>query len=153
MKVAFWYSGIPTSEYLQKEIEDLSKRIQTYLPFETGVLNVGKAKKPAQKAEKEKDQVIKNLKKGDLLILLDEHGQSFTSQAFAVHLQQLFNQGHQRLIFLAGSAHGFHEELKKRADSKLSLSPMTFNHEHIRLIFVEQFYRALTIIHNQPYHH
>lgn len=153
MKVVFWYSGSENPDYLEDGIAPLNKRIQKYIPFEHQLLSLGKVKDPEKRMEKEKDAVLKALKPGDYLILLDENGQSFTSQAFAVYLQQCFNQGHQRLIFLAGSSHGFHKELKQNAHGLLALSQMTFNHEHIRLIFTEQLYRALTIIHNEPYHH
>lgn len=153
MKFAFWYSGASNPVYLEEGMEKFIKRIKHYIPFETSHLNLGKVKYPEKKAEKEKDQVIKNLKQGDYLILLDEKGQNFTSEAFSSYLQHLFNQGHQRIIFLAGSAHGFHSGLKQKADAQLALSQMTLNHEHVRLFFIEQIYRALTIMHNAPYHH
>ena len=153
MKVELWYSGAETSAHLQKEIEVFQKRLKKYLPFATQLIHTAKTKNPEQRMEKEKDQVRKHLKPGDYLVLLDEHGKEFTSKTFADHLQHLFNQGRQRLIFLAGSSHGFHEELQSKADEKVALSQMTFNHEHTRLIFTEQLYRCMTIIHNEPYHH
>ena len=153
MKVEFWYSGAETPPHLQKEIDVFQKRLKKYLPFTTQLIQIAKTKNPEQRALKEKEQVNKSLKAGDHFVLLDENGRQFTSKGFANHLQQLFNQGNQRLIFLAGSSHGFHEELKRRADEQVSLSLLTFNHLHSRLIFVEQLYRCMTIIRNEPYHH
>ncbi len=153
MKFAFWYSGASNPSYIEEGMEKFIKRINHYIPFEIDHLKLGKVKSPKKKAEKEKDLVLRNLKPADYLILLDENGQNFTSEAFSSYLQHLFNQGHQKIIFLAGGSHGFHEVLKQKADAQVALSQMTLNHEHVRLFFIEQVYRALTIIHNAPYHH
>lgn len=153
MKVELWTCGAQNMKYLQEGVDTYTQRLKKYFPFQHQHFNAGKAKTSEERMEKEKSQVEKQLKSGDYLLLLDEHGQTFTSDAFAVYLQQLFNRGDQRLIFLAGSSHGFHPSLKERANAMLALSQMTFNHEHTRLLFLEQLYRAMTLIHNEPYHH
>lgn len=153
MKVELWTCGAQNMKYLQEGFDTYAQRLNKYFPFRHQHFNAGKAKSPDERMEKEKNQIEKQLKPGDCLILLDEHGQTFTSDAFAVYLQQLFNRGDQRLIFLAGSSHGFHQALKDKAHTMIALSQMTFNHEHTRLIFMEQLYRAMTLINNEPYHH
>jgi 23S rRNA (pseudouridine1915-N3)-methyltransferase len=83
---------------------------------------------------------------------LDEKGKSFTSVAFARHIEQLQNHSTRQLVFVVGGAFGFSEAVHNRAQMKLSLSEMTFSHQLIRLIFMEQLYRAFTILNNHPYH-
>ncbi len=92
------------------------------------------------------------LKPDDFLVLLDEKGKTFTSVEFADFIQKKEIQSVKKLIFLVGGAYGFDERLYERANDKISLSNMTFSHQLIRLIFMEQLYRAYTIQHNFPYH-
>ena len=84
--------------------------------------------------------------------MLDERGETFSSTAFADFIQKKMNQGLTELIFTVGGAYGFGKQVYEQADMQLSLSKMTFSHQMIRLIFVEQLYRAFTIIKNEPYH-
>ncbi|MBO7627213.1 MAG: 23S rRNA (pseudouridine(1915)-N(3))-methyltransferase RlmH, partial [Paludibacteraceae bacterium] len=88
-----------------------------------------------------------------LMILLDENGTEFTSVGFSEYLQKKMNAGGKRLVFLIGGPYGFSPNVYKRANGKVSLSKMTFSHQMIRLIFVEQIYRAFTILKGEPYHH
>ena len=106
-----------------------------------------------QQKEKEGELILKMLQPGDYLVLLDEHGKSFTSMEFATYLERKMHVVSKRLVFVIGGPYGFSEAVYKAASEKISLSKMTFSHQMIRLIFVEQIYRAMTILNNEPYHH
>jgi 23S rRNA (pseudouridine1915-N3)-methyltransferase len=107
----------------------------------------------SQQKKQEGILIISKLKAGDKLILLDDKGKNFSSLGFSEHLQQQMNSGIKRLVFVVGGPYGFDESVYAKAQAKLSLSKMTFSHQMIRLFFVEQVYRALTILKNEPYHH
>lgn len=155
MKVELWVIGKTNESYFKEAIEVYHKRIQRYLPFSYLVIpdvkNAGKLS-PEQLKAKEGDLILKRLKAEDGLILLDERGKSFSSTAFATWLDKQFQSPFKRLVFLVGGAYGFSPELYQRANSKLSLSKMTFSHQMIRPFFLEQLYRAMTILRNEPYH-
>ena len=102
--------------------------------------------------QQEAQQVLKSVNNDDYLILLDEKGKEFTSVGFSTKINQLIQLSNKRIIFLVGGAWGIHETLKTRADMMLSLSKMTFSHQMIRLFFIEQLYRAFSILNNEPYH-
>ncbi|MBX2871622.1 MAG: 23S rRNA (pseudouridine(1915)-N(3))-methyltransferase RlmH [Saprospiraceae bacterium] len=155
MKVEFWVIGKTNESYLKQGTELYVKRLSHYLPFQMVVIpdvKTSKGMKPIQLKNKEGEAILQKLKSEDLLILLDERGKSFDSVAFAKYLDQLLMRPGRRLIFLVGGAFGFSEALYQRAQGKLSLSEMTFSHQMIRLFFVEQLYRAMTILRNEPYH-
>ena len=96
---------------------------------------------------------MSQLSSGDDLILLDENGKTFSSVAFSQWIEKQMNSGNKRIIFVVGGPYGFSKEVYAKARFKISLSEMTFSHQMIRLIFVEQLYRAFTIIKGEPYHH
>ena len=100
----------------------------------------------------EAEKIISKLKSDDFLILLDEKGKSFSSVQFAQYIEKKSNQSTKKIVFLIGGAYGFDTKIYERANDKISLSDMTFSHQLIRLIFMEQLYRAYTILHNLPYH-
>ena len=155
MKVAFWRIGKSSPSYFAKAEEEYAHRLSRYLPFELQTLReVRKSGKmsPESLKEKEEEEVLKLLKASDYLILLDEKGRSFSSLAFAKWMETRLNSNARRLIFLAGGAYGFSNALRQRADFLLSLSPMTFSHQLVRPVFLEQLYRAMTILKNEPYH-
>lgn len=155
MKVEFWVIGKTNENYLKQGIELYVKRLSHYLPFQMITVpdvKTSKGMKPLQLKNKEGEAILQKLKSEDLLILLDEKGKSFHSVAFATYLDQLLMRPGRRLIFLVGGAFGFSEAVYQRAQGKLSLSAMTFSHQMIRLFFVEQLYRAMTILRNEPYH-
>ncbi|MBL7883656.1 MAG: 23S rRNA (pseudouridine(1915)-N(3))-methyltransferase RlmH, partial [Bacteroidia bacterium] len=106
-----------------------------------------------QQKQKEGELILKHLQPTDRLILLDENGKSFTSVEFSSFFQQQMNSGVKNLVFLVGGPYGFSEEIYKIANGKISLSKMTFSHQMVRLFFIEQLYRAMTILKNEPYHH
>jgi 23S rRNA (pseudouridine1915-N3)-methyltransferase len=88
----------------------------------------------------------------DMIVLLDEHGKSYSSEEFAIWMQKQMNAGIRHLMFVVGGAFGFSKEVYSSANGQLSLSDMTFSHQMIRLFFTEQLYRAFTILRNEPYH-
>lgn len=99
-----------------------------------------------------RDLILKELQPSDTLVLLDEHGKEYRSIEFAQWVQKKQNST-KRLIFLIGGPYGFSHAVYERANEKISLSKMTFSHQMVRLIFVEQLYRACSIIKGEPYHH
>ena len=106
-----------------------------------------------QQKEREGQQIVKLIQPGDHVILLDEGGKEFTSVGFSQWLQQRMNTVSRRLVFVIGGPYGFSSEVYALAQGKISLSQMTFSHQMVRVIFAEQFYRALSILNNLPYHH
>ena len=156
MKIEFWCTGKTDETYLNEGVQKYCKRLINYIPFDYKELILPKSTKtavPDLVREEEKKDVLKRLKPGDFLVLLDDRGKGFASEKFAAFLQKKFNDAPKNIIFLSGGAYGFHEEILARADFKLSLSEMTFTHQMVRLIFLEQLYRAMTILRNEPYHH
>ena len=106
-----------------------------------------------QQKELEGELILKKIGPSDQLILLDEKGYEFRSVEFSRFLQKKMNSGVKRLVFVIGGPYGFSDAVYKKAQGKVSLSKMTFSHQMIRLIFLEQLYRAFTILKNEPYHH
>ncbi|XOV68971.1 MAG: 23S rRNA (pseudouridine(1915)-N(3))-methyltransferase RlmH [Fluviicola sp.] len=131
-------------------------RLKHYVKIEKielpDIKNARKLSQDQVKTEEGK-ALLKLIDTNDQVILLDEKGKHFSSEQFAVFLQKRFNQGGKCLVFVIGGAYGFSEELYQRAQNKLSLSAMTFSHQMIRMIFLEQLYRAMTIQKGEPYHH
>lgn len=103
--------------------------------------------------QQEGRSIISALQPGDIVTLLDERGKELTSREFSSMIERRMVQGIKRLVFVIGGPYGFSNEVYERADSKLSLSRMTFTHEMVRLFFMEQIYRAMTIMRGEPYHH
>ena len=132
------------------------KRLQHYISFEMveipDVKNVKNLTAPQQK-EKEGELILKAIQPGDVVVLLDEHGKEFRSIEFADWVEKKMHTVNKRLVFVIGGPYGFAPSVYAAAQEKISLSKMTFSHQMIRLIFVEQLYRAMTILNNGPYHH
>ena len=155
MKVELWAIGKTSESYLKEGISLYHDRLKHYLPFQLEILpDIRKAGRlsPDQLKGQEGETVLNRLKNEDFLILLDETGKSFTSEGFADFLEKQLQLPGKRMIFLIGGAYGFSEELYQRANRKISLSLMTFSHQMVRLFFLEQLYRAMTILRNEPYH-
>ena len=106
-----------------------------------------------QHKEKEGSLILDKLTSSDYVVLLDERGKEMTSQQFAGFLQKQMNTGLKNLVFVIGGPYGFSERVYQRANFKIALSQMTFSHQLVRLIFLEQLYRGLAILNNHPYHH
>ena len=144
----------------KKELENLIKiysdRLQHYIKFEFEIIPDLKKTKNLdenQQKQKEGELILSGIQNSDFMVLLDEKGRQFTSEEFSAYLQKRMNTGLKRLIFVIGGPYGFSEEVYSRANSKISLSKMTFSHQMVRLFFTEQLYRAFTILKNEPYHH
>lgn len=101
----------------------------------------------------EGELIINLIKPGDQVVLLDENGKTFNSVQFSVFIQKKFNSGGKNLLFVVGGAYGFSDEVYALANDKISLSKMTFSHQMVRMFFLEQIYRAFTILKGEPYHH
>lgn len=106
-----------------------------------------------QQKEKEGELILKALQPGDVVVLLDEHGKEFRSIEFAEWAEKKMHTVNKRLVFIIGGPYGFSKDIYAAAQEKISLSKMTFSHQMIRLIFVEQLYRAMNILAGGPYHH
>ncbi len=155
MKVAYWVIGKTSPSYLKEGLSIYEKRLPHYLKFSSHIFpDVKNAKnlKPTELKKREGALVLKKLEKTDFLILLDERGKAFNSVDFANFLDKRFQQSSFPIIFLIGGAFGFSDELYQRANFRLQLSNMTFSHQMVRLFFLEQLYRAMTILKGEPYH-
>ena len=141
---------------LQQLISTYEKRLSYYINFELQLLpdiKNSKSLSEEQQKIKEGELILSYVEPSHHLILLDERGKEYTSIAFADELQKKMNTGIKQLTFVIGGPYGFAQAVYQRANSKLSLSKLTFSHQMIRLFFVEQLYRAFTILRNEPYHH
>ena len=155
MKIKLILTGKTEKAYIAAGMSEYCKRLIRYIPFEISEIEI---KKPGGKdiaafVKTESAAQLKHLEANDYVVLLDEKGKSADSVAFSGFLQQKMNESRKSVVFIIGGAYGFSPEIYKRADYMLSLSSMTFSHQLARLIFIEQLYRAFTIINGEPYHH
>lgn len=141
---AFWNEAMAV-------FESRLKHYARYKRQELPALKLGRAEAEVWKAA-EAEQQLKCIQPGDFVVLLTESGEEFTSRQFAQKLQKWQNASPKRLLFIVGGAFGFHEKVLEVAEAKLSLSPLTFSHQLVRVVFLEQLYRAFTLLNNQPYH-
>lgn len=137
-------------------IEEYTKRLNFYVKFELEIIpdlkNTKSLSEQLQK-EKEGELILKKTIPSDDLILLDERGKSYSSMDFSQFIQKKMNSGLKQLIFVIGGPYGFSDSVYARSNGKVSLSKMTFSHQMIRPFFIEQIYRAFTILRGEPYHH
>ena len=156
MKVKLLSIGKTESSYLLKGMKDYETRIKRYVSLEMievpGLKNASHLGKQEWKA-KEATKLTPFLANKDIIVLLDEKGKEMTSIEFSSFLNQKFSSGSKNLVFVVGGPYGFDESITKMADFRLSLSQLTFSHQMVRLFFLEQLYRALTILRNEAYHH
>ncbi len=156
MKIRLLVIGKTTQDFVQKGLDEFISRLKHYIPFELEVIPELKNAKNLsfdQVKEKEGELLLKALQPGDYVVLLDEHGKEYTSVGFAGYLEKKTYTVPKQLVFIVGGAYGFSPPVDEMAQEKISLSKMTFSHQLIRLIFVEQLYRAMTILNKEPYHH
>jgi 23S rRNA (pseudouridine1915-N3)-methyltransferase len=156
MKIFLMAIGDKEEPYLTEGYRIYEERLKHYLPSFTSVVIPGlKAGKITKEAlmEAEAKEILRKIEPSDLIILLDSKGKTYNSEEFATYIQTLLNKGGKRLIFILGGAYGFAPEIIKRANDTLSFSKLTFNHRLARLIFLEQLYRAMTILKGEKYHH
>ena len=154
MKIALIVIGKTDAGYFVEAINEYKNRLVHYIPFEVipDIKNVKNLSESQQK-EREGDLILKALQPGDYLVLLDEKGKEFTSVQFSTYIERKTHTVPKRLVFVVGGPYGFSDAVYKAAAEKISLSKMTFSHQMIRLVFIEQLYRAMTILNNEPYHH
>jgi 23S rRNA (pseudouridine1915-N3)-methyltransferase len=156
MKIVLMVVGKTTTGFLREGIEEYAARVNRFMPFEIRVIaDVKTTKKitPEQQKEAEGCKILEQVQAADNLILLDERGKEYTSRQFSAFIEQKAQTVSKNLIFVVGGPYGFSPAVYSRANGMLSLSKMTFPHEMIRLFFVEQLYRAMSITANLPYHH
>lgn len=156
MKIELLVIGKTDNKIFKEGFEIYNKRLSHYIPFEMNIIpdikNVKNISIELQKS-KEGTEILKRIDNTDFVILLDEKGKEYTSKGFAELIEQKTITATKKLIFVIGGPYGFSEEVYNRANSKFSLSKMTFSHQMVRMIFAEQLYRAMTIIKGEPYHH
>ncbi len=156
MKITLILNGKTDDDYLVMGFTMYEQRLKHYISFETIVIPALKNTKglsSEQQKQKEGELIFKNIQSSDRLILLDENGKEYNSISFSGFIQQQMNSGIKNIVFVIGGPYGFSDEIHKRANGQISLSKMTFSHQMVRLFFVEQLYRAMTILKNEPYHH
>ncbi|MBF1465493.1 23S rRNA (pseudouridine(1915)-N(3))-methyltransferase RlmH [Prevotella pallens] len=155
MKATLILVGRTNNELFAHAIADYVGRIGHYIPFKIVTIPELKNTKKLSEAQqkiREGETILREIQTADTVVLLDEHGKEFRSIDFAAWLQKKQNTA-KHLVFVIGGAYGFSEAVYSRANEKISLSKMTFSHQMVRLIFVEQLYRACSIIRGEPYHH
>ena len=156
MKIALLTVGKTDRDWVKQGLDIYVSRLKHYIPFSINEIpelkNVSAMSRNQIKA-KEGELILKSIKPTDDVILLDEHGKEYSSTEFASLLQNKINYEGKDIVFVIGGAYGFSEQAYKRANSKISLSRMTFSHQMVRAIFAEQIYRAFTIMKGEPYHH
>ncbi|MCD8310760.1 MAG: 23S rRNA (pseudouridine(1915)-N(3))-methyltransferase RlmH [Prevotellaceae bacterium] len=156
MKTLLLVVGRTADPHFRAAIGDYLQRLAHYLPLEVEVipeLKNTKSLTAQMQKEKEGELILKALQPGDVVVLLDERGKELRSVEFARYMAQKMNSVARRLVFVIGGPYGFSQKVYNAAVEKLSLSRMTFSHQMVRLVFVEQLYRAMAILHGEPYHH
>ena len=156
MKITLLVVGKTEDKYIVEGIEKYVGRLKHYIGFNMTVIPELKNTRnltEAQQKSKEGEMILKHLNNTDFVILLDEKGKKYTSVQFANYLNKQMIGSVQHMAFIIGGPYGFNESIYKRAKGSISLSDMTFSHQMVRLFFVEQLYRAFTILKGEPYHH
>lgn len=156
MRIELIAIGKTSQPYLIEGISEYVTRIKHYLPFDVTIIPDIKNTRnltTEQQKDREGEAILKALQPGDYVVLLDEHGKEYTSLSFASFIEQKKQTVARRLVFVIGGPYGFSKAVYDYCREKISLSKMTFSHQMVRLFFVEQLYRAMTILNNEPYHH
>ena len=156
MKITLLTVGKTDKDWVRQGMDIYISRLKHYIPFSVieipELKNVSALSKDQIKA-REGELILKNVKPTDDLILLDERGKEYTSTELAKVIQDKISYAGKDMVYVIGGAYGFSDTVYQRANSKISLSRMTFSHQMVRAIFVEQIYRAFTIMRGEPYHH
>lgn len=143
----------PTKEAPLKTLEaEYEKRLQAFVKLETITVPACKKDDRTEAQKQEAQALEKHLDPRAMLVALDERGQAFTSEEFAVWLGKVRDFGEGKIQFLIGGSHGLHPDLQAKAKLQLAFSKMTFTHEMIRVFLKEQLYRACTILAGKTYH-
>ena len=156
MKITLLQTGKTTEKHVTDGVEVYSARLKKYCGFEIVTIPELKDTKNMpvrEQKSKEGKRIADALGRDDIIVLLDERGKEFRTVEFAEWLEGKSQMQGKRLVFVIGGPWGFSDEVNKLASFRISLSKMTFPHQLVRLLFVEQLYRAFTIIRGEPYHH
>ena len=156
MKITLLTVGKTARDWVRQGLDIYISRLKHYIPFthtEIPELKNVSSFTEAQIKTKEGELILKNIRPSDELVLLDERGRQYTSVELAKVIQDRITYSGRDMVFVIGGAYGFSQAVYDRADSRISLSKMTFSHQMVRAIFAEQLYRAFTIIRGEPYHH
>ena len=156
MKITLLVVGRTVDNNIIAGIKDYTQRVGHFVQFDMEIIpELKNAKKlsEAQQKELEGEAILKSLQPGDRVVLLDEGGKEYRSTEFAAWIEHKQKISTKRIVFIVGGPYGFSPAVYNTAHEKLSLSKMTFSHQMIRLLFIEQLYRAYTIINHLPYHH
>ena len=148
--------GKTTDKRFEAIIQEYVERICHYIPFSVEVIPELKSTKGLsqnEQKEREGELIMRSLQAGDYVVLLDEHGSERSSMDFAAWIQKKMSAGPKRLVFIVGGPYGFSPSVHQRGTEEVSLSRMTLSHQMVRMFFVEQIYRAMTILNGEPYHH
>lgn len=156
MKISLLQTGKTTDKHISEVVDLYTARIKKYSVFEIVTLpdlkNTRNMSVQEQKL-KEGKKIIQSFSIDDYVVLLDEKGKELRTVEFSGYMEKIFMQPKKRIVFVIGGPWGFSEEVYDRADFKMALSKMTFPHQLVRLLFLEQLYRVFTIIKGEPYHH
>ncbi len=156
MKIKLITISKTNKKFLIEGENEYQKRLKRYVKLERIEIPDIKNAKALSKSEiklKEGEIILSKIDSADLVILLDDKGKEFTSMKFAKWIQNKRNLSIKNAVFVVGGAYGFSDAVYQRANEKMSLSKLTFSHQMVRMIFLEQLYRAFTILNNEPYHH
>lgn len=156
MKITLICIGKTDEKYIEEGIAKYVKRLVHYVRFNLVIIPDVKNSKSLtqdQQKDKEAETILKHVTAQDMLVLLDENGKAYKSTDFARFLEKQMIGNVQHIVFVVGGPYGFNDTVYKRSNGLLSLSKMTFSHQMVRLFFVEQLYRAHTIMRGEPYHH
>ena len=156
MKITLLVVGKTDVKWVKEVLELYISRLKHYVPF--SLLEIPELKNVSSLGKeqiklREGDLILKSVKPSDMVVLMDERGKQYTSMEFSAFIQGRMLQGGKDIVFVIGGAYGFSEAVYSRSNLSISLSKMTFSHQMVRTIFVEQLYRAFTIIKGEPYHH
>ncbi|MFD1551790.1 23S rRNA (pseudouridine(1915)-N(3))-methyltransferase RlmH [Putridiphycobacter roseus] len=156
MKIKLITISKTNKKFLIEGESEYQKRLKRYVKLDRIEIPDIKNAKSLSKAEiklKEGEIILSKIDAADLVVLLDDKGVEFTSMKFAKWIQNKRNLSVKNAVFVVGGAYGFSDAVYARANEKMSLSKLTFSHQMVRMIFLEQLYRAFTILNNEPYHH
>jgi 23S rRNA (pseudouridine1915-N3)-methyltransferase len=156
MKIILLVVGKTNAAWIKTAVAEYESRLKHYIPFQIEVIPDLKTTRnltEEQIKQKEAEAILAWNKPGDVMVLLDENGEEYTSEVFAAYLQKKMNSSIRNLILVVGGPYGFAPSVFESAREKISLSKMTFSHQMVRVFIVEQIYRAMTILHGEPYHH
>jgi len=156
MKITLLTVGKTDKDWVRQGMDIYVSRLKHYIPF--SVIEIPELKNVSaltkdQIKTREGELILKSIRPTDDLVLLDERGKEYTSVELAKVIQDKISYVGKDIVYVIGGAYGFSDAVYQRADSKMSLSRMTFSHQMVRAIVVEQIYRAFTIMRGEPYHH